>query len=159
MRKAMGFSLIELLIVVAIILVIAAIAIPSLVRSKIAANEASAVNSLRTLSTAETTYAQTYPDIGYTCSLSDLGPPPGGTNSSAGAGIIDSVLASGTKAGYSFVISNCTGTPKATYSTSGVPVIPGGTGSRSFCSDASGVLRYAADGTSATCASSGVVLQ
>ena len=160
MRTHKGFSLIELLIVVAIILIIAAIAIPSLLRSKMAANEASAVNSLRTLSTAETTYAQTYPDLGYTCTLANLGPPSGGgALSSAGAGVIDSVLASGKKAGYSFALINCNGTPTSTYTSTAVPQQVGGTGSRSFCSDASGVLHYAADGTAATCTASGIVLQ
>lgn len=161
MRKQAGFSLVELLIVVAIILVIAAIAIPSMVRSRISANEASAVASVRTLTTAETTYAQTYPDIGYTCTLTDLGPAASGQPlSSAGAGIIDSVLSSGSKTGYSFALGNCTGSPnKVTYSTTAVPKQPGATGIRAFCSDASGVLWYAADGLAATCTSSGVVLQ
>src|SRR3989442_3274667 len=77
MRKQKGFSLIELLIVVAIILIIAAIAIPNLLRSRIAANEASAVGSIRTLNTAEVTYASTYPDQGFTCTLANMGPPAG----------------------------------------------------------------------------------
>ena len=157
MRKHAGFSLIELLIVVAIILTIAAIAIPSLVRSRIAANEASAVSAIRTLTTAETTYAQTYPDLGYTCSLTDLG--PGATYTSTSAGIIDSVLAGGHKAGYSFNITNCTGTPKVTYTTSSVPVQPGSSGVRAFCSDASGVVKYDGSGSSSTCISAGTVLQ
>src|SRR5512135_3372929 len=113
-----GFSLIELLIVVAIILIIAAIAIPNMLRARIAANEASAVASIRTITTAETTYAQTYPEIGYTCTLSEMGPPSGGSAmSSTGAGILDSVLSSGQKAGYSFGLQNCTGTPRSTYTT------------------------------------------
>jgi len=98
-----GFSLIELLIVVAIILIIAAIAIPSLLRSRIAANQASAVGSLRTINTVQVAYASTY-NTGYAATLSALG-GAGGTISAAG--LIDSVLAgtsgtSSTKAGYTF---------------------------------------------------------
>src|SRR5437667_222132 len=99
MRKNQkGFSLIELLIVVAIILIIAAIAIPNLLRSKMAANEASAVGSLRSLNTACITYSTTYGS--YPAGLSNLG--PGSPATSTTADLIDSVLASGTKSGYSF---------------------------------------------------------
>ena len=138
MRKQKGFSLIELLIVVAIILIIAAIAIPNLLRSRIAANEASAVGSIRTINTAEVTYASTYPDIGF-AGLASLG---GAGGTSGGAGLIDSVLASGTKSGYSFTVSVAAGSPSTLYIVNGDPVVFGQTGQRSFFSDQSGVIRY-----------------
>jgi type IV pilus assembly protein PilA len=160
MRKAKGFSLIELLIVVAIILIIAAIAIPNLLRARLAANEASAVASLRTISTAETMYASTYPAVGYTCSLPDLGPPTGGGPAdSTGAGILDNVLSGGQKAGYIFGLQDCAGTPKANYTSTAVPVTIGGTGTRAFCSATPGVINFASDGTVATCLATGAVIQ
>jgi len=100
-----GFSLIELLIVVAIILIIAAIAIPNFMRSKIAANQASAVQSLRTINTAEVTYASTF-NVGFSVTLAYLGPPTAGNPNSLGAGLLDSLVAAGVKSGYAFVYSS-----------------------------------------------------
>ena len=145
-NKKRGFSLIELLIVVAIILIIAAIAIPNLLRSRIAANEASAVGSLRTLNTAEITYNTTYPNAGFACSLASLGPYGSGSARSSAAGLIDANLASGVKSGYDFALltSNCAPANgiKTTYDYSAQPVSPGVTGQRYFCTDLSGVIQY-----------------
>src|SRR5215472_1785459 len=102
-QRTRGFSLIELLIVVAIILIIAAIAIPSLLQARIAANESSAVASLRTINTAMITYNSTYPSQGYAATLATLGPDANPcTPSSTNACLIDSSLAGGWKSGYNF---------------------------------------------------------
>jgi len=160
MVREKGFSLIELLIVVAIILIIAAIAIPNLLRSRMAANEASAVSGIRAITTAEHAYSAAYPDVGYTCSLSALGPPAGGPPvNSTGADILDPVIAGGVKSGYSFGLTSCTGSPVSNYQSSAAPVNIGGSGQRAFCSDASGIIQYSADGVVTTCISGKMVLQ
>ncbi len=144
MRKGKGFSLIELLIVIAIILVIAAIAIPGLLRSRIAANEASAVGSLRVINTAEVTYSSTY-NVGYTCTLSVLGPPSGGgAVSSATASLIDASLASGQKSGYLLTPGTCTTGSNGQitdYQWTADPAAPGTSGTRHFCTDTTYVVR------------------
>jgi type IV pilus assembly protein PilA len=146
-----GFSLIELLIVVAIILIIAAIAIPNLLRSRIAANEASAVGSIRTINTSAVTYSSTYPANGFPPSLAAMGGPAGAcTATSAQACLLDAVLAAGTKSGYSFPWTGDGATPSVSYTINANPVTIGSSGQRAFFSDQSGVIRYQVTGAAST---------
>ncbi len=143
--KRRGFSLIELLIVIAIILVIAAIAIPSLLRARIQANEASAVSSVRAINTAQETYSVMYPYIGYANDLAKLGGP--GPPDPTHADLLDWVLGCGTqpcqKSGYKFRIVNPQGSPVVTsYGVTGLPTVIGSSGQRGFCSDFMNPIKY-----------------
>jgi type IV pilus assembly protein PilA len=152
MKKDKGFSLIELLIVVAIILIIAAIAIPNLLKSRMAANESSAVGSERTFNTAEVTYAASCPNTGFSATIVELNT---GAVCAGGTGIIDNVLATGVKSGYTFTYAAvATGGINTTYTTAGVPLNVGVTGQRGFFSNQTGVIRYSLSGVAPTVASS-----
>lgn len=163
MRKQRGFSLIELLIVVAIILIIAAIAIPNLLRARISANEAAAVSSVRSITTAELIYWANYTARGYAPTLANMG--TGGINTPcpnpptpAAACLLDPLLASGLKQGYAFMAVPGPGgavIPQMDFSEGAKPLSPS-TGVRSFCAREDNVVRVdptgVQDGTTCTVA-------
>jgi type IV pilus assembly protein PilA len=150
------FSLIELMIVVAVIVIIAAMSIPSLLHARMAANEAAAVSALRTLASEEVNYDASW-SSGYSPTLAALGPPlPGIGPSSSNADLVDSILASGIRGGYQFIyvplISAGTNKPTG-YQVNANPISPGITGEWYFFLDQSNVIRQSygspADVTSA----------
>ena len=148
-RKQSGFSLIELLIVVAIILIIAAMAVPSLLRAKINANEASAVGSIRALNTAETIYQTSYPTNGFANSLSNLGGAPPCSPSPTSACLIDNALATaspgtGSKSGYVFLATGLAPVNgvNTQYTIGASPVTYNNSGVRNFCANEDGVIRF-----------------
>jgi len=169
-NRQKGFSLIELLIVVVIILVIAAIAIPNLIRSKLAGNEASAVASLQTLSLAFVTYSATWGNA-FPPDLNSLRNPPAGTPvdcGTSGAGLVDDELSgvsaggtptSFTKSGYTFNYAGvnplpappdgmgCTAAGFLNIQITAVPVTVGSTGQRGYLTDESRVIYYTTDGS------------
>lgn len=147
--KAKGFTLIELMIVVAIIAIIAAIAIPNLLRARMSANEGSAISSMRTISTSEVSYqTAAFRDAngdgqGDYGTLAQLAAPAAGV-----VGFIDATLGAGVKQGYNFVAVPVDGDAAnpPTYTCTADPITPGRTGDRHFFVDESGVLRFAFGG-------------
>jgi type IV pilus assembly protein PilA len=144
-----GFTLMELLIVMAIIAILMLIAIPTMGNMKRYADELSAQQSIRAINMAQSQYESTYPANGYACSLQALGgDPKSGAPSPTNAQMVQPDLAQGVKSGYQFAIGNCTkinnnGTDRITgYTVTATPLTVGQTGNRSFCSDQFGTIKY-----------------
>ncbi len=148
-RSPAGFSLVEALVVVMVILIIAAIAIPSLVHGKMRANEAAAAASVKTIHTAEGLYSTSYPDVGYSSNLPKLGsngstcerPTP-----SNACILMDDALTSGLKSGYIFELVNDGNKPSTSYTINATPE-SGATGRCAVSSNESGDLRFSVPGT------------
>ena len=146
--------------IIPFILIIAAIAIPNLLRARLAANEASAASGVRTIITAEAAYQEKYPTVGYTCSLTSLGGNGTSVASPEQAQLIDEALASGEKHGYRFAVQNCVNSEtEHKYQVVAYPAVRNQTGVRAFCSDESGVIKIDPRGSPDECVASGGVLQ
>jgi len=142
-----GFTLMELLIVISIIVILMLIAIPTSRTIKKHANELSAQKSLQTIEQAQTIYEQNYPTSGYSCSLQALGGDGTSPPTVTAAQVINGQLATGVKDGYIFSIGNCTkasinNTDRITgYTLTAVPATPGRTGDRGFCLENGGAMK------------------
>jgi len=145
-----------LLIVVAIILIISAIAIPSYLRSRMQANETSAVGSVRMINTAAITYSSTYVTVGFPANLADLGGAAPCSATATSACMLENTLSQGTKSGYTFVWTGDGAHPSIAYSLTGTPQAVGATGQRMFCTDQTGVIRYDPSGAGCNVSSSPV---
>jgi type IV pilus assembly protein PilA len=153
-----GFTLMELLIVISIMLILMLIAIPNMLNLKAQANETSAIQSLRAIQEAETQYTTEYPQNGFACSLTSLGGvASSGPPSAQAAQLLQADLASGFKSGYNFAVTNCTKTTinnqdnYTSYEATAVPAAVGKTGHNGFCLDMSGtILKDPTGGTNCT---------
>jgi type IV pilus assembly protein PilA len=141
------------IVAIPFLLIIAAIAIPNLLRARMAANESSAVASVRTIVNAETMYSESHNSAGFTCSLSDL----------AQDRMIDAGLAGGRKSGYSFELSGCNagadGGANVKFQVVAYPLTRNQTGTRAFCSDESAVIKVDSGGSAQNCLENGSTLQ
>lgn len=158
-RREAGFTLMELLIVMAVILILMLVAIPSMLNMTIQAHETSALASLRAIQAAEVQYQTNFPANGFACSIGALGGAPGsGPPTPTAAQMLQPALATGQKDGYTFTISNCTKVQNAnnqdmytSYEVTAVPQTVGRTGHRGFCMDMSGEIKSdPAGGTNCT---------
>jgi len=143
-RRCCGFSLLELALVVAVIIVIAAIAVPSMLRARMKANEASAVASLRTIDSAETMYNTAYPAVGYSGNLADLGSRGSNCETLTKTNaclIMDDLLVSGVKSGYTFELLGDGKVPDNAYTVTATPESVGFSGRCVFVADQSSAIR------------------
>lgn len=153
MRDQKGFSLIELLMVVAVILIISAIAIPNFLRSRMRANEANTVASLRVIVTGAVAYSSSYPNLGYPAQLANLGGANPCTPAPSQACLVDDSLAQGLKDGYKFQLTGDGLTPSYSFTLSATPQVVGSSGQNMFCTDQTAVVRYDPSGAGCSSAS------
>jgi type II secretory pathway pseudopilin PulG len=149
--RAEGFSVLELLVVVMMILVLVAIIVPRMLHARMKANEASAIESMRVIREAEDMYRTSYPAVGYSGSLADLGSHGSNCESTSKTNaclIMDNALTSGMKSGYTFELIGDGNTPTTGYTLTAVPQSLGNSGRCVFVDDQNGIVRQAANGNS-----------